>query len=99
MALTAEEERTLLASAVAGDRTALQRLLLVHYETIGKAVRLRFDDRLVPMIDPDDVIQEVLIKVHRHIRSYQVDERDGFKAWLRRIAANCINDAARRCQR
>jgi RNA polymerase sigma-70 factor (subfamily 1) len=60
---------------------------------------LRFNEQLARFVEPNDLIQEVLIKVHRNIRSYQEREDGSFEAWLSTIAANCVVDAARHYKR
>ena len=99
MAKSAELQRTLVQDAVAGDSLALQQLLLLHYPLIEASVRSQFNEQLARSMEPDDLIQEALIKVHRHIGTYH--ERDGgsFEAWLGSIAGNCVTDAARRVGR
>ena len=53
--------------------------------------------RVPPGIEPDDVIQEVFVRVVRHLPSLR--EADRIEAWLFQIARNAINDAMRRRQR
>lgn len=91
--------QSLVRKAVAGDALALQQLLLDHYPIIEASVRARFNDQLAGFLEPEDVIQEVLIKVHRSIATFAQRDEGGFEAWLRSIAANCIVDAARRAGR
>ncbi|REK08467.1 MAG: RNA polymerase sigma factor [Planctomycetota bacterium] len=93
------DEEELVAKAVAGDRAALQGLLLMHYETIETTVRARFTKELAAQLEVDDLIQEVLVDVHRGIGSYASREGSSFKAWLRRVAENRIIDTVRRYQR
>lgn len=63
------------------------------------AGRLRaFVARRVPAgIDPDDVVQEVFVRVVRHLPSLRDAER--VESWLFQIARNTINDAMRARQR
>ena len=53
--------------------------------------------RVPPGIEPDDVIQEVFVRVVRHLPSLR--EADRIEAWLFQIARNAINDAMRTRQR
>jgi len=70
-----------IARAVAGDREALERLLLEHLPRIRNLVRylLRGDSEV------DDVAQQAMIEIIRSLPSYSGE--GSFKAWLDRIAA------------
>jgi RNA polymerase sigma-70 factor (ECF subfamily) len=63
------------------------------------AGRLRaFVARRVPAgIEPDDVVQEVFVRVLRHLPSLR--EADRLEAWLFQIARNALHDAMRVRQR
>jgi RNA polymerase sigma-70 factor (ECF subfamily) len=50
-------------------------------------------------VEPDDVVQDTLVKVCRYIGRYKEHEHDSLKAWLRSIAASCVVDAVRRSHR
>lgn len=89
-------DRDLVARAVAGDRAALQGLLLRHYGDIESTVRSRFSPQLAAHLEVEDLVQEVLVDVHRGIGSYRETEQGSFEAWLRRVTENCIIDTARR---
>jgi RNA polymerase sigma-70 factor (ECF subfamily) len=59
------------------------------------AARIRpFVERRVAADDVDDVLQEVLVRVHREFDAIDDDER--FARWLHRVAANAIADHHRR---
>lgn len=53
--------------------------------------------RVPPGIEPDDVVQEVFLRVMRHLPSLRDAER--IEAWLFQIARNTLNDAMRARQR
>jgi RNA polymerase sigma-70 factor (ECF subfamily) len=99
MADGAQEQKDLISQAVTGNKPAIQRLLLMHYGSIERAVRSRLGDHVNVTVDADDVIQETLVKIYRYIGGYKELEHDGFKAWLRSIAASCVVDAVRRSHR
>lgn len=51
-------------------------------------------------VDADDVVQEVLAVVVRRFPEFQRQPQTGaFRAWLRKITANCLRDYWRRCNR
>jgi RNA polymerase sigma-70 factor (ECF subfamily) len=59
------------------------------------AERLRpFVARRVPPSELDDVVQDVLVRMHRGLASVREDDR--FAAWMFQIARNAIADAGRR---
>ena len=53
--------------------------------------------RVPPGIEPDDVVQEVFLRVVRHLPSLR--EADRIEAWLFQIARNTLHDAMRVRQR
>jgi RNA polymerase sigma-70 factor (ECF subfamily) len=53
--------------------------------------------RVPPGVEPDDVVQEVFVRVMRHLPSLR--EADRIEAWLFQIARNTLHDAMRARQR
>lgn len=59
------------------------------------ATRLRpFIARRVPSCDVDDVVQDVLVRMHRGLPNLRDDER--FSSWMFQVARNAIVDAGRK---
>jgi RNA polymerase sigma-70 factor, ECF subfamily len=87
---SAEAHSSGIAPGVAGDTS------LMWAEFAG---RLRaFVARRVPAgIEPDDVVQEVFLRVMRHLPTLRDAGR--IEAWLFQIARNTLNDAMRARQR
>ena len=87
---SAEDPSLVVAARVAGDTS----LMWAEF-----AARLRaFVARRVPAgIEPDDVVQEVFLRVVRHLPSLRDAER--VEAWLFQIARNTLRDAMRARQR
>jgi RNA polymerase sigma-70 factor (ECF subfamily) len=56
-------------------------------------VRAFVTRRVPPGIEPDDVVQEVFLRVMRHLPSLR--EADRIEAWLFQIARNTLHDAMR----
>lgn len=87
----------LMAAAQAGDRTAYGRLLR---ETTPFIRRIARQNRVAPDA-VDDVIQDVLLTVHRARQTY--DPSRSFSAWLaaiaKRRAIDVLRSAGRRSRR
>jgi len=62
------------------------------------AARLRpFVARRVPSSDIDDVVQDVLVRIHRGLPDVRDDDR--FAAWMFQVARNAITDVGRKRSR
>jgi RNA polymerase sigma factor (sigma-70 family) len=99
VALDAQAQCDLIQKASAGDQGALQGLLLAHYDEIEATIRHQFSPELAAHLEIDDLVQEVLVDVHRGISLYQEREHGGFVPWLKRIAENCVIDTVRHYRR
>lgn len=87
-----EDEATIVARAVAGDRAAFARLA-EHYQSACYGLALRL------IGDPDaalDAAQDALIHAYDGIGSYRGGQ---FRSWILRITANASYDILRRAQR
>jgi RNA polymerase sigma factor (sigma-70 family) len=83
-------DATLVEQAQAGDRAALEKLVLRHQAWIYNiAVRMVFDPQ-----DAEEVTQEVLVKVITKLSTFQGESK--FRTWLYRIAANHVLNMKRR---
>jgi RNA polymerase sigma-70 factor (ECF subfamily) len=81
--------RVWMAAAQAGDRAAYEQLLLDVLPTVRGFVRFRLSDRDAV----EDVVQNVLLSLHRARHTYR-SERP-FLPWLRAIARNAVVDHLR----
>jgi RNA polymerase sigma-70 factor (ECF subfamily) len=61
--------------------------------------RLQLDPRLRGKLDPSDVVQQTLVKAHQGRAEFRGTSAGEQAAWLRRILANTMIDAARKYQR
>lgn len=86
----AEEVSSALGVGVPGDTS------LMWAEFAGR-LRAFVARRVPPAIEPDDVVQEVFLRVMRHLPSLR--EADRIEAWLFQIARNTLDDAMRVRQR
>lgn len=76
----------------AGDREAYRALL----ENVSGELRALLQRRLSAPIEVDDVLQEVLLTLHRARHTY--DPARPFDPWLHAIARNAAVDAFRRAR-
>jgi RNA polymerase sigma-70 factor (ECF subfamily) len=58
--------------------------------------RLHLDPRLRGKVDPSDLAQQTLLKAHERRQQFRGSTEAEWVAWLRRILANTLADAARR---
>lgn len=87
---SAEDPSPVMAAGVAGETS------LMWAEFAGR-LRAFVARRVPPGIEPDDVVQEVFLRVMRHLPSLR--ETDRIEAWLFQIARNTLHDAMRARQR
>ncbi len=82
-------ETVLIQRAQAGDRSAFEALLRLHYDTIYRIAYKWCGKRE----DAQDITQNACIKLARTIGSYQF--RSAFLTWLYPLVINCAKDWAR----
>lgn len=86
MSSAQQQIEVLLSRAHAGDRDAVDALLLLHRPRLRRMVALRLDRRVAVRVDPSDVVQDALLLAHRRLPEFLRDRAVPFYPWLRRIA-------------
>jgi RNA polymerase sigma-70 factor (ECF subfamily) len=92
------EERelsTLMRAAQCGDRAAYVQLVRKIIPLLQRVLRIRHG--FLQAADRDDLMQDVLLSLHRAMATY--DSRREFVPWLMAIARNKMVDRARRFAR
>lgn len=92
----ADETRELLDLAAAGDAAAVARLIERHRDALRRLIAARLDRGVARRVDASDVVQDVLVDVHRRLADYLADQKMPFHLWLRQLAQDRMIDAYRR---
>ncbi len=94
-AIDDQELTALMRAAQRGDRSAYASLLREVMSLLQRLFRHRL--RYLQPADREDVMQEVLLSLHRAKSTY--DPAKAFVPWLMAIIRNRVVDRARRCAR
>jgi len=86
-------DEQLIAAAAAGREDALDQLLRRHESDVLRLVRLLG----VAPDDREDVAQEILVRVFRHLGTFKRGR--SFRSWLYRITVNAVHDHRHRLSR
>jgi RNA polymerase sigma-70 factor (ECF subfamily) len=81
---------------MADDSGSPQRPLESYRDYLRLLARLQLDARLRGKLDPSDVVQQTLMKAHQNAEQFRGQTEAERAAWLRRILANTLTDAARK---
>ncbi len=84
---------------MAQDAEPVGRDLDRYREYLHLLARLQLDAHLQGKLDPSDVVQQTLVKAHQNRGQFRGHTDAEWAAWLRRILANTITDAARKFRR
>src|SRR5262249_10738684 len=75
---------------------AIDRLLEAYRHYLRLLARTGLDDSLRGKADPSDLVQEALLKAHRHFADFRGGTEAELTAWLRQILARSLADLVRR---
>ena len=94
-----DPESELVAKAVAGDRVAIQQLLMAHMAAVSRFAANRLPASARDVIDPEDIVQQTFAQAFRSVSCFRQREDASFLSWLTAIAENKIMDAVKGLQR
>jgi RNA polymerase sigma-70 factor (ECF subfamily) len=75
---------------------ALDQLLTAYRNYLRLLARTGIDASLRGKADPSDLVQEALLKAHRHFGQFRGQTEAELAVWLRQILARCLADLVRR---
>jgi RNA polymerase sigma-70 factor (ECF subfamily) len=91
--VTVGDTASFLLGAMGGDGGARNKLLERVRPRLVLWVQARLSPSLRARIEPDDIVQEVLMAAHKGLGGFRGADLRGFHAWLFQIAENRIRDA------
>lgn len=97
--MTTDREMTDVLAAVAGDSSAIERVLLANYDWLEGRVHSLLPGWLRATVSAEDVCQDVAVAVFRAIGTYQPATIAHFRAWLNTIAEHRVTEAIRHAKR
>ena len=86
------DDESLLATATSDDRFAFGVFLIQEYASLRSFVHQHLPTRLRSLMDPDDVVQQVVLKAVQGAASLQSHSAAAFRIWLLRIAERQLLD-------
>jgi RNA polymerase sigma-70 factor (ECF subfamily) len=92
---TDESEQRRVAQARAGDRVALEQLLMTHSSMLSAHIALRLPRSLRSVLSVEDVVQEALTQAFLKIDRLREPAPRAFQAWLKAIGETTLIDAVK----
>jgi RNA polymerase sigma-70 factor (ECF subfamily) len=89
----------LLKQANAGDRLALDRLLLRYLSRMRRWATRRLPAWARERNDTEDLVQDTLLNAFRNLRAIRMEHDGSLRVYMRRALRNRINDEIRRAVR
>ena len=85
---TGFDPEALLDHARHGDRQSVGELLQHYRNYLMLLAATQIGKRLQPRVSPSDIVQETMLKAHRHFAQFQGHSERELLAWLRQILVN-----------
>ena len=91
----ASSQAELIARAIAGERAALEELLLDNYDRLANRISKKISAGMQAAVSSEDVLQETFLEAANRIQSFEPRGADAFYRWLATIAEHRVVDLAR----
>jgi RNA polymerase sigma-70 factor (ECF subfamily) len=88
-----------IAKAVAGDRLALEKLLLAHSLQLSLHIGAKLPGSVKGVLGVEDILQQTFVHAFQRIERLEHTTQRSFSAWLKAIAENQVQDAVRGLRR
>ena len=94
-----ESQSDLIAKAVAGDRLALEELLLGQSLQLSLHIGPKLPDSVKGVLGIEDILQQTFVQAFEHIHQLEHLTERSFSAWLKKIAEHQLQDAVKALRR
>ena len=94
-----DHTETWIAAARGGDSVALARLLAGYHPRLRGRAEALMDPAIKGRLSPDDILQEVYLRVFRHVDQFEDRGPQSFLNWVYTILEHTLVDARRRAHR
>jgi len=82
----------LIAQAISGDQSALERLLLGYYDRLARRIVSKIPSFLRDTVTEEDILQETFIEIFQRIETFEPKGERAFYRWLVTIADHRLLD-------
>ena len=89
----------LLNRAKSGDQEAFGQLIASRQADLERYIRARMGPTLRGWVEPEDILQETLLRAYRSLETFRWDGESSLRGWLRCLARHATADAARAAAR
>lgn len=94
-----ESTASLLSKVRRGDAKACDRLLARYVPIFQRWAHGRVPSQCRPTTNTDDLVQDTLVRVLKHLSDFEPKHEGAFLAYLRKTLVNLIHDARRNAER
>lgn len=88
--LSATNSQALLGRARHGSKSSLGVLLQQYRNYLVVLASMQIEKRLQPRVSPSDVVQETMLRAHKHFGQFRGTTEQELLAWLRQILVNSL---------
>lgn len=85
-----KDSRALFNRACQGSKSSLGVLLQQYRNYLVVLASMQIEKRLQPRVSPSDVVQETMLRAHKHFGQFRGTTEQELLAWLRQILVNSL---------